>query len=453
MRRFFDLVQARRFFARVSPGEVRSLATLAVPVTASISVGMITQLANTAILAPLGEQALAIAAMSWNAYVLIVAVISGLLAVVPVSIGHAFGAGEDSRVSDLARGWNMVALVAGASAALLFIAGHALLPALGQPVELVALSRPYWIATGLTFLTYPLFSVQMATLESIGRPWTAFRFTAATVALSAPLSLFLTHGLGAWAGLGPVGAPLGVFAAGLVICLALWGNWRFAKSFERYRLQPDDRRESWRLAWREGLPSAVQYSFEGAAFAFCGMMIGWLGVTALAAHQIVMSVGGLLYVVPLALSYAVSIRVAQAAGGRERDRVLSIGLAGLIVVAVVMAAATLVILVGGPSLAAALARSGPVAALAAAMLVAYGVMQLFDGLQTVAVGALRGLLDVRFPALVSILAYWGLAVPLSYLLAFRAGLGGPGIWYGFGIGLLIVSIALVRRFWTRAHAA
>ncbi len=127
-------------------------------------------------------------------------------------------------------------------------------------------------------------------------------------------------------------------------------------------------------------------------------------------------------------------------------RVRAIGLAGVGVVTLWMLTFTLIMVLWGEPISGAFVNEPPIIAAATAMFVAVGIMQVFDGLQSVSLGALRGILDNRWPTRVSLFAYWVIALPLSALFGFGLGFGAPGVWAGFGIGIGVAGVLLIRRF-------
>ena len=213
-----------------------------------------------------------------------------------------------------------------------------------------------------------------------------------------------------------------------------------------YRTDAPIKRKDIIVQFREGSPLALGYAGEGGAFSVAGLMLGLFGASALAANQIVGSVSSVLYMVPLGMSAAVAIRVGQAIGEDARFRLRSIGWAALATVVVWMAAVMFMLLIFGDDIANALSDEPGVIALAATMFVIFAAMQIADGVQATALGALRGMLDNTWPVVATLICYWLLALPFAYGLAVPLGLGPNGIWLGYGAGLVLASLVLVWRF-------
>lgn len=191
---------------------------------------------------------------------------------------------------------------------------------------------------------------------------------------------------------------------------------------------------------------ATQYLLEGGSAAIGGLMIGLFGAVALAANQIASSVTSILYMLPLGMSAAVSIRIAQAAGAGAPERLGAIGYAGIGLVTVWTTAFTGLLIAFGEAIAGMIVSDPVLIAAAATFFVVFALMQVIDGIQSVALGALRGILDNDWPTIVSLIAYWLIALPVAWLVAFRFGFGAPGVWAGFGAGLAVAAVALVWRF-------
>jgi multidrug resistance protein, MATE family len=207
-----------------------------------------------------------------------------------------------------------------------------------------------------------------------------------------------------------------------------------------------------------GLPASGCLLFEGGAFAAATVMMGWLGATSLAAHQIAISCAALTFMVALGLSMSVGMRVSAAVGAGEHARLRPIWAGGALMGLVLAFSVMGVFLVFGRPIAACFIQDQGVVSTAAGLLVVAAVFQAFDGGQVIHSAALRGLTDVRVPAAITFVAYWLIALPVAYLLGIRGRFGPQGIWIGLAAGLAVAAVLLGLRFvrLTRpgaAHAA
>ncbi|MEM7487906.1 MAG: MATE family efflux transporter [Pseudomonadota bacterium] len=325
--------------------------------------------------------------------------------------------------------------------------GFLALGPLGQPSEVIAAGRAYWFAMAATLVPFAVLLGSMQFLDAIDRPWTGAALQFVTVVLNVSLNYALIWGVGPLPALGLPGAGVGSLLAGLIGAATTILYLRRAPSLAAYRDPPVAAGLSARLA-RNGLPLAVGYMGEGAAYAVVDLMLGLFGTVVLAANQIVQSVGGLLYMLPLGMSAAVAIRVGQASGAGAPHRLRPVAIAAIGTVAVWMLAVTAGLLLGGRAIAGALSTDPDVVSLATTMFVTVAVIQVADGVQGTALGALRGAMDFRWPTTFTLACYWLFALPLAWVLGVVLDLGPMGVWVGYGLGIALAAIVLPWRFWT-----
>ena len=432
--------------------EVPGLVALSVPIVAGLGASTLLGVTDSVMLAPLGPLPLAAVGITTAVAVILYAAIYGLLSALSVRVGTAFGARQGRRIpailrGGLALGWGVGALGAGVMLAL-----WPLLPLLGQPPEVLAIMFPYWVAMSVLMLPFSVLTVFKATFEAVERPWLGAGFAFLGVVVNVPLNYALIWGLGPLPQLGLTGAGIASLVAESVALLAAWAFWRFAPSLRRLRLRRRLDGSEVLGVLREGAPLGLMYVAETGAMAVGTLMIGTFGALALAGNQLAMSVAGLLYMVPLGVAGAVAIRVAQARGAGEGAALRPIAFAALALVSLWLSLAALILGLGGETIARTLlgrdtgAEAEAVIAYAAAIFFVFAVAQVMDGVQSTMTGALRGLSDTGFPALVSTLGYWGLGLPLGWLLAHPLGMGPSGVWAGFVMALGLAGGLLVWRF-------
>ena len=435
----------RTALSRVA-AETSGLVALAAPLVAGLMGGSLLSVVDSYMLGPLGEAPLAACSLTQSVLVIFYAALYGLTSPISVLVGQAYAAGELSRISAIRRHGLAIGIAGGLVAAVAMSAILALLPYSGQPENVVAILPAYWLAMSAALVPFTLQMVLKQVCDAIERPWTGAFFTILPVAVNVPLNWALIYGHWGAPKLGLLGAGLGSLGALTVGLVAMVGYFRFAKSMAPYRGSTRFTFASIAELTRHGTPMSVQYLAESSAVAIAGVLIGLLGATALAANQIVFSIGVLIYMVPLGMAGAVTIRIAQAIGECSWPRVRAIGIAGVAVVTIWMAAFSAAMVLFGQEIAHAFIDDPHVVALAATMFVAVGVMQVFDGLQSVSLGALRGMLDNDWPMRVSLIAYWLVALPLSVVFGFVLGFGATGVWAGFGAGLAVAGVLLTHRF-------
>jgi MATE family multidrug resistance protein len=192
-----------------------------------------------------------------------------------------------------------------------------------------------------------------------------------------------------------------------------------------------------------GFPAATQMTLEVGVFAAATALAARLAPAALAAHQIALHFAGFTFMIPLGVASAGAVRVGQAVGRRDPAAVRRAGWTALLFGAVFMVCAAVVFVAFPHALIGAFTSDEGVLTIGAALLLVAAVFQLFDGLQGVATGVLRGLGDTRSPMLWNLAGHWFIGLPLGYTLAFVMGFGVIGLWWGLSTGLIICGVALV----------
>jgi MATE family multidrug resistance protein len=192
-----------------------------------------------------------------------------------------------------------------------------------------------------------------------------------------------------------------------------------------------------------GFPAAGQAVLEVGVFAAATALAGRVSANALAAHQIALNLAALTFMVPLGVSSAAAVRVGQAVGRRDPRGAASAGWTAIALGVGFMSAAATGFLLMPRALIHAFTRDPAVLELGVSLLFVAAVFQLFDGLQGVTTGALRGLGNTHTAMLWNLAGHWLVGLPLGYYLCFRLGLGVIGLWWGLSVGLMICGVALL----------
>ena len=195
-----------------------------------------------------------------------------------------------------------------------------------------------------------------------------------------------------------------------------------------------------------GVPSGLQWVFEVGAFAFAVIMIGWISPDAQAAHQIALSIAASTYMMASGLSAAASVRVGNQLGLKSREGVRTAGFSAFAMVLLFMSLMALLFVLFQHFLPTLFSKESNVITIASSLIVIAAFFQLSDGVQVVGLGALRGMKDVKLPTIITLIAYWGVGLPMSYLFGFKMNLGVEGVWYGLSLGLTIAAVFLFWRF-------
>jgi multidrug resistance protein, MATE family len=236
------------------------------------------------------------------------------------------------------------------------------------------------------------------------------------------------------------------YLALVLVAYLLWYDARHKTELLSTPLQPDLARIRQLIAL--GLPAALQLTAEVSVFALVASLIARLGAIAQAGHQIALNTVAFTYMVPLGLSSAAAVRVGQALGRRSPTDARNAGNTAILLGASFMSAMSVVLLIFPRYIARLYTADETVIHSASTLLIAGAAFQLFDGLQTVATGALRGTGDTRTPMLCHFSAYWLIGLPLGTYLCFRRHWGALGLWVGLSLSLILIGILLLL-FWRR----
>ncbi|MEO6005917.1 MAG: MATE family efflux transporter [Opitutus sp.] len=437
--------------------EIRPTLALAVPIIVGQVSQMLIGITDSAMIGRIGTVPLAAAAFTHGIFGVFFVVGLGLL--LPVGVFSARDAGA-GRISDCAA-WlqhgRMLAIGAGLVAFLFLAVISTQLHRFGQPPAVVAIVRPFFLLIAFSLVPVFLFQVQRQFAEALRRPWVPMMIMIGDVGLNALLNwMFIWGHLGVPAlGLAGSGVATLVARCTAVVVVAVW--LRRSNTFAAVRAVPKTN-----FTWRRfralfgmGIPAAGSLMFESGAFAAAALMMGWLGTTALAAHQIALSCAAFTFMFPLGLSIAVSMRVSRALGEGRHETLRPIGFGALGLSSLLMLSFATVFALAGGSLARGFSQDASVVALAAQLLKVAALFQLFDGGQVVGAAALRGLGDVKMPTVITFVAYWGLAIPGAYFFGVH-GKGALGIWGSLAAGLAVAAISLSWRFrrltaWSKAE--
>lgn len=403
---------------------------------------------DTLMIGRIGVVPLGAAAFVNNVFVIPLVTLMGVLAAVTILVSQATGAGDERRVGRHMRHGLGLSVAVSIGVGLVMVGNGFFLDRYGQEPEVVDASRVYyWLIVG-SLLPALVYHCLKSVWEGLGWSNPPMIVLLSGIGLNIVLNwVFIFGNLGAPA-LGLVGAGVATLLARTAVMLAMFVLTVRARRMQRFlpkRWLSGFELESFRSMLKLGLPMGAQHLFEVGAFAGAGIMIGWLSKEDLAAHQIAMSCAAMAFMIPLGVSISCGIRVGEAFGGQQFERIRLIYLSTLGFTFFQTVVSALVFLLGGVWLAQQFVESEVVVGLAASLFVVMGLFQIFDGAQVVSLGALRGMSDVNVPMVITFVAYWVIALPVGYWFGFGAELGSVGVWIGLAVGLLAAALALFAR--------
>ena len=376
----------------------------------------------------------------------------GFLFALDPLVSQAFGADDhDSIEVAIQRGLVLSFGLAVTTSVLLAVADP-VFTLLRQPEEVVPTAAAYARTQIAGVLPFYGFIVFRQVLQAVGR--------VAPVVWTIVLANLL-NALANWILVfGNLGAPaMGAVGSGWATAISRWFmglcalllGWRLLVPYLR-RIHPDLLLAGpFRRILRLGSPIGLQLFLEFGAFGAIGIAMGWMGTEAIAGHQIALSLAAFAFMIPLGISQAAAVLVGRAVGRGDPDRARRSAGGAVLLCCGVMSVTAMVFLAFPGTLARLFTTEAGVAAVAAALIPVAGMFQLFDGLQVVCTGVLRGVADTLRPVIYNVLGFWLFGMPVSLWLGFQRGMGPVGLWWGLAAGLGAVAVMLLARVWVRFH--
>lgn len=443
---------------RPAASDIRRLAALSAPIALTQLAQVAVSTTNIALMGSLGVRAVAAGGLALVLFNQIRTMCVGLITGSGNQIASAVGAAEkrgtdpDHEVRDVVRSSFLIATAAGLLGGLLLVGLGWSLQWLGQDAGVLADARPLMVALAPGLLPCLWFQVLRQYTVGMRRPQALLPVTLGSIAVNLVLALALMHG---WAGLPALGLTgIGV-ATSLVFLLMFAVFWmmvrRDAELGRTLPVRPLPVRKRTVLAeLRLGTPIALTYGSEAGMFSVLALVMGALGPAALAAHNVVYQVIYIVFQVAIGISHGASVLVSHSVA---RDETASArGLAWLSLrFAAVVAAVTGLAYAFAPDLVLRpfldLADTETVEAARTLLLIGI-VLQFFDGAQNIGTGLLRGLQATGAGFRLSLVGYWVVGLPTAILLAFPAGLGAAGVWWGLTAGLAATAGLMLRKYFS-----
>lgn len=436
--------------------EASATIRLAVPIAMTQLGQVVMMVTDVAMIGRLGSDALAASALSSIVYFFVFVVSMGVVMATSPLAAQAFGARKPRMLRRVVRQGLWIALmftIPGVICLLLFTKD--VLVGLGQDPATATLTDAYLSTMAFSIPSAIAFLVLRNFVSAVNRPGAALAVMLAGIPLNALLDYALIFGNFGLPRLELIGAGLATSLINLLMLLVLlWITVR-RPPFRRYHILGRFWRPDWKI-FRQilalGIPIGGIMVLEFGVFSAAVMLIGWIGTTALAAHQIAIQVPHITFMVPLGIGQAATVRVGHAVGRRDPDGARRAGWMALAMGGSFMTAMAAIMVMIPETLAQVfINKDDPASVLAintaVNLLMVAAAFQIVDGLQAIGAGALRGLNDTKVPMLFAGICYWGIAFVLAWIMGIEWGWGAEGVWIGLAIGLAIMAVLLVARFW------
>ncbi len=432
--------------------ELGATLKLALPLAAAQLSQMAMGTTDTIFLGSLGRDALATGGLGAILFFSLMITIGGGLSAVGILVAHARGAGEDWRIGQVMRGGFLLAILTAIPPMLLLWNAEPILLALGEPAALAHSVGRYDSVLLFAMPASLLMATQRAFLAAMDRPMMVMIVSVSAIVINGVLNYSLIHGALGLPAMGYMGSCTATLITMCGMTAAIAIKMRWVSDLRQYRLFGTIDwtvvRELASLGW----PIAITMAVEIMLFGGAAIVVGLFGATALAAHQISITIASTTFMVPLALSQTANVRVGFSMGAGSPRGARQAGIASFVLgFGFMCLTATLMITIPHSISSLYITSNDPareeVVTLAVRLLAIAALFQVFDGAQTIAAGALRGLKDTRVPALAAAIGYWGIGFVVARFLGVHLKLGVIGIWWGLATGLAVVATLLTIRFW------
>lgn len=430
-------------------GHCKELIRLGLPIMVG-QLGMIVlSLADTAMVGRYGTESLGAAGFVNNMFNLVIIFSTGFSYGLTPVIGSLYGRGEGHSIGRVVK--NSLCVNFLVSLLLMFLMGILYLNVgnLGQPEELLPLIRPYYLTILVSLVFVLLFNTFRQFADGITDTMTPMFILLGGNIFNIAGNWVLIYGKLGFPELGLLGGGIATLASRILMLVAFVIVFIFSRRYAPYRegfLYGRLNRSDFRILGKMGLPVGLQMGMETASFSLSTVMVGWLGTAALAAHQVMLTVGQLGFMMYYGMAAAVAVRVSGFCGQKNIQEVRNVVKAGFMLILVMAAAVSVFMLVFRNSIGGLFTDSKEVAALVAQLVIPFVLYQFGDGMQCNYSNALRGISDVKMVTLYAFIAYFLISLPSCYILGFMLDLGVVGVWLSFPLGLTSAGILFRMRF-------
>ncbi|SFI39690.1 multidrug resistance protein, MATE family [Pseudomonas guineae] len=422
--------------------ELCSLLKLATPI-------IIAQLANTAMgfvdtvmAGRVSPQDLAAVALGNSIWIPVFLLMTGILLATTPKVAQRFGSGAHTEIGPLVRQALWLALGVGIAAAVMLWNAEIVLSLMNVDPVLIEPAMGYLRAVACGFPAVALYHVLRCFSDGLGHTRPSMVIGLCGLALNIPLNYIFIYGKLGLPAMGGVGCG---WATGLVmvfmfLSMLWWVKW--APFYQPSKIFSHFEKPQWPVLKRllsVGLPIGIAVFAESSIFAVIALLIGGLGATVVAGHQIALNFSSMVFMIPYSLGMAATVRVGQALGRDEpREARFAAGVSMAAALAYACLSASLMLLLR-EEIAQIYTPDKTVIAVATTLLVYSALFQFSDAIQVTAAGALRGYQDTRVTMILTLFAYWGIGLPVGYALGLTNWLGEPsgpsGLWQGLIVGL------------------
>lgn len=364
-------------------------------------------------------------------------------------IGAFHGNGNVKGVGTTVRNGLLVNGIIGLIGLVLLAVIYLFIDSFGQEPELLPLIRPYFVIVGISIIFALGFNVLKQFTDGICKPVVSMLFLMGGNVLNIFVNWVLIYGKLGCPELGLMGAGLSTLISRILMLLCFVLYIFKSEQFKAYAQAIKEAlfsRVKMRHIFNMGYPVAIQMGLEASTFSFSAIMVGWISVTALAAHQVAITISQLFFLMMQGLSFALSILVSNCYGIKDYAGIHAYVKRGILMIFGTSLSLSILLYIFRYPAVGMFTDSPEVAEIAVVLFYVLFAYQIGDGIQLCFANVLRGLQDVKPIMYAAFVSYYLIAIPVAYVLGFKAGLGAVGVWLGFPIGLTLAGLFFYARY-------
>lgn len=364
-------------------------------------------------------------------------------------IGAFHGNGNVKGVGSTVRNGLLVNGIIGLIGLVLLAVIYLFIDSFGQEPELLPLIRPYFVIVGISIIFALGFNVLKQFTDGICKPVVSMLFLMGGNVLNIFGNWVLIYGKLGCPELGLMGAGLSTLISRILMLLCFVLYIFKSEQFKAYAQAIKEAlfsRVKMRHIFNMGYPVAIQMGLEASTFSFSAIMVGWISVTALAAHQVAITISQLFFLMMQGLSFALSILVSNCYGKKDYAGIHAYVKRGILMIFGTSLSLSILLYIFRYPAVGMFTDSPEVAEIAVVLFYVLFAYQIGDGIQLCFANVLRGLQDVKPIMYAAFVSYYLIAIPAAYVLGFKAGLGAVGVWLGFPIGLTLAGLFFYARY-------
>lgn len=364
-------------------------------------------------------------------------------------VGFSHGQGDYKKAGQVLRNGLVINTILGVILFAVVMLAANYLHLLGQEAAVVEQATPYMFVIGFSMIPFLLFQSFRQFSEGLSMTKIPMMVSVSMNILNIILNYILIYGKLGAPELGLLGAGIATLISRIMMAVVMAIYVLTHKSYKPYLVSLGLNNLNFNLIkdlLKIGIPAGLQFVFEVGAFSTAAIMMGWIGAPTQAAHQIAINMASISYMTVSGLGAAAAIRVGNQLGKKQYKTMKNAALTLIAMGTALMTVFAGVFILGKDALPLLYNNQPEVVSIAAGLLIIAALFQISDGVQVIALGALRGMKDVKIPTMITFFAYWVIALPVGYILAFIYGFGADGIWFGLFLGLTISGIWVFIRF-------